>query len=79
MRHYVRLALLPGNRHGPMDVDMVIVARNIHFFVFIVVVVVVVVVAVVIMVVMVWRTSNLYVVTLPRGDYLLVRTVVIIG
>lgn len=76
MRHYVRLALLPGNRHGPMDVDMVIVARNIHFFVFIVVVVVVVVVAVVIMV---WRTSNLYVVTLPRGDYLLVRTVVIIG
>ena len=78
MRHYVRLALLPGNRHGPMDVDMVIVARNIHF-VFIVVVVVVVVVAVVIMVVMVWRTSNLYVVTLPRGDYLLVRTVVIIG
>lgn len=36
MGHYVRLALFPGNRHGPMHVDMVIISRNNNFFVFVV-------------------------------------------
>lgn len=39
MGHNVRLALLPCNGHGPMDVNMVTVSRNDDLFVVMVVVV----------------------------------------
>jgi len=63
MGHYVRLALLSGNNHGPVDVHVVIIPGNNNLFA-----VVVIGVTVVSMMVIVWRTSNMNRATVPRND-----------
>ncbi len=65
MGHYVRLALLPGNKHGPVDVDMVTIPRNNDL-------------SVVMVVVMMRRAGDMDVVVISRNNHRLVSVVVVV-
>ena len=64
MGHYVRLPLLPGNRHGSMDVDMVTIARNNDLFVMVMV--------------MMRLAGDMDVVIVARNNHFLVSVVVVV-
>ena len=65
MGHYVRLALLPGNKYGPVDVDMVTIPRNNDL-------------SVVMVVVMMRRAGDMDVVVISRNNHRLVSVVVVV-
>ncbi len=64
MGHYVRLALLPGNKYGPVDVDMVTIPRNNDLSV--------------VMVVVMRRAGDMDVVVISRNNHRLVSVVVVV-